>query len=286
MGVSSIRASRIYHCLQAQDAHTHSEEAVYQLLWRMGQSTEAADYRYASISLKHLSEQVRMDYKSTQALLRRLIEKLTIELAGERDNHRQTARIWKVYSCATLLRRRKAAGLEWVVRNKGISFVPAPVEPIGETPTGDSTYWPLPARPVTPVGVMPESVYNAASGILEALRQHATGADYEAVRDLAATCRARVPDATDAEIIHFIHSKAGTPDARKPLGFLLAEVPLCFEGESFRRFRREAQQGGEDRWLRQEQFRREARAVLADPDAAEDERTWARKILGGEAPSP
>jgi hypothetical protein len=155
VGVSSVKTSRVYRCVLAQDAHTHSEEAVYQFLWRLGQSAPGGpDCRYASISLKQLSERIRMDPKSTQALLRRLIEKLTIELAGERDNHRQTARVWKVYSYAAILQRRRAAGLEWVMRNKGIHFVPEP--PVGEEPTGET---PTGETPQTPMGVTPPLSY-------------------------------------------------------------------------------------------------------------------------------
>lgn len=134
-----MRAPRAHRCAAAHDAHTHSEEAVYQFLWRLGQPAESLDFRYSSISLKQLSERVRMDAKSTQALLRRLVDKLAIELAAERDNHRQTARVWKVWSQAAILERRRRAGLEWIIRNKGIHFVPPPVDPpVGETPIGDS----------------------------------------------------------------------------------------------------------------------------------------------------
>lgn len=149
VGVSPVRIARPHRCAAAHDAHTHSEEAVYQFLWRLGLPAESLDFRYSSISLKHLSERVRMDAKSTQALLRRLVDKLSIELAAERDNHRQTARIWKVYSPAAILDRRRRAGLEWIVRNKGIHFVPPPEDPpAGETPIGD----PL-LEVETPVGV-------------------------------------------------------------------------------------------------------------------------------------
>jgi hypothetical protein len=128
MGVTPMGGTggRIRRCALAQDAHTHSEEAVYQILWAAGRPSESPDYRLSSLSLKLLSEKSRMDLKSVQAILRRLAEKLTLELASEYDSVKQSARVWKVYSYPAILERRRATGFEWVIRNKGIHFVPAP----------------------------------------------------------------------------------------------------------------------------------------------------------------
>jgi len=96
-------------------------------------------------------------------------------------------------------------------------------------------------------------------------------------------CRSRVPDATDEEIAWAVEMTI--PRIRtmrnltNPTGMLITQVPKCFEGESFRLYRESAVQRREAEHSEHERRRRDAEAVLADPDSSEDDRTWARTVL-------
>jgi hypothetical protein len=87
--------------------------------------------------------------------------------------------------------------------------------------------------------------------ILTALHVYAEIFDQKAVEQLVAACRAEAPDATAAEIMHFIHKKGSitlhTQSAgdfgcvrtiQNPVGFLLHAVPKCFEGVAFTAWRK------------------------------------------------
>ena len=55
--------------------------------------------------------------------IRSLIRKLAIEEIGSEDCENKVGKTYLVYNSATVMKRRKAAGLEWVVRTKGVSFI-------------------------------------------------------------------------------------------------------------------------------------------------------------------
>jgi hypothetical protein len=137
----------------------------------------------------------------------------------------------------------------------------------------------------------PRKTFSSSDALLfDALSQYGV-ADDDVLKRLRAQTRNVCPDFTDEELIHFIHSKGQLIRRREsgissPIGFLLTSVPKCFVGESFQLFRK-AQNEARDREAAEraqretefENWRREQQAILDDPNASEEDKRWARKIL-------
>lgn len=113
--------------------------------------------------------------------------------------------------------------------------------------------------------------------IIAALRRYAPDVDDDAAIDLWRRCNENAPEATLAEVVHFIDLKAGRPGIRVPLGFLLTAVPKCFKGDSYRQFRAERDRSRDAQLSRDRMF---AEEILKSPDADEEQKEWAREILG------
>lgn len=64
-----------------------------------------------------------------------LIHKLAVEIVSGFSVERNHGNTYRVFSPDTVMRRRQAAGMEWVIRNKGVKFTDAPV---GDLPVGES----------------------------------------------------------------------------------------------------------------------------------------------------
>lgn len=261
---------RMRRCQTAQDGHSLGEEALYRALWNRA-APETAATRLITIGWRGMSALCRLTPKNCKLNTHRLLRKLALEVAGSYSSPDQIGTTYRVYSYAAILERRRAAGLEWVVRSRGVEFVD-PATGVELTPGDDQT----PVVSTTPVVTGGDD----SDAILRAVRQHCPHADHGIISDLVSSCRRRVPDAADEEIIHFIHLKGGgSPGVGKPAGFLLAAVPRCFEGEPFRQFRAEAVRRRDQQALREKEFRREAQAILDDSNATEEEKSWAREML-------
>ena len=93
------------------------------------------------------------------------------------------------------------------------------------------------------------------SELIAALQRIAPTVDHEAATILWNDCRAKAIDCTPQEVLYFTNAKAAILASGRitnPIGFLLAAVPKCFEGETFRSFRRDQARH------REELLRREA----------------------------
>jgi hypothetical protein len=116
--------------------------------------------------------------------------------------------------------------------------------------------------------------------VVEALNSEFTFVDDDATRQIVNGCRKIVADATDAEIAHFVRITAKRTRTMKnvsnPIGLLIRQVPQCFEGESFRRYRETEK---ERRAAEHEQTMSAAHQILADADAPENLRSWAHEVL-------
>ena len=255
-------------------------------------------------------------------IIRRLVQKRSIEIRQKEASDLRTARTYCVFGYRDILERRKAAGLEWVVRGRGVEFVHADTghplfrdedliigrvtpgdaiasgEPpgltAGESP--DATASDPPAITAGPVerdtGKASEETSSSVAAVLRVLSRFGV-ADDDVAAKLISACRAHAVDCTPQEIVHFIERKGSlTKESHnsrihRPIGFLLTAVPKCFVGEAFRLYREECRRASEDaeRLARQqqaelEQWTREQEAVLADPNAPEEEKRFARELLG------
>ena len=290
---------RIREAITVQDGHSLAEQAVYDAMYRAGKPYQG-ESRILTIGLRTLAELSRMAYSNCKLNVRSLVAKLAIDESP--DFSYTEGRTYIIYSFREILRRRKAAGLTHVVRTRGVAFVdPATRKELsaGESSAPDSTESAL----ATAIKSAPEATESSAlaSGphirnrhlvsnseqasssssavpaLVAALRRHIPDVDDEAAAELWRRCLENAPDARLDEVIHFVDLKAGKPGIRMPLGFLLAAVPKCFAGDAFRQFRADRARGREASLARDRLF---AEEVLKNPEADEEQREWAREILG------
>jgi len=303
------RRIRIRETATVQDGHSLAEQAVYDAMYRAGKPYQG-DSRVLTIGLRTLAEMSRMAYSNCKANVRSLAEKLAID-EGEGFSYTE-GRTYVVYSFREILRRRKAAGLTHVIRNRGVAFVdPTTGIPItgkilseSSAPVSSASSFSAPAPVVgapAPLkrGAPAEAESSAPAGsahirnshlmrnpeepsssaletIVAALRSHIPDVDDDAALLLWQRCRTNAPAAETSEIVHFIHLKAGKPGIRMPLGFLLTAVPKCFLGDSYRQFREEHQRAQATHAARDRLF---AEEILRSPEADEEQKEWAREIL-------
>jgi len=284
-------------------------------MWSAATAETGKDSRILRMGYRGLASLCNLNPKSVKANLKSLEHKLAIQTIGEFNSLESTGRTYRVFSYNQILANRKAAGMLWVRKIKGVEFITGPLientPGIGNPPgvvsiltPSSSKVWPestpdsgeisntAPVAETTPLlnssltTLNHPSTSSASPQIVRALRQHTPRIDDDAVRRLTNACRRRAPDATDEEIVHFIHLKASSPGIKAPIGFLIAAVPKCFEGESLRQFR-EAERQSKDaeeraRLIAESEiraFRTEQECVLQDPDASEEEKAFAKRML-------
>ena len=305
---------KLYRCTLAQDGHSHTEEALYQILWRTGKP-ETEDSRLAVMGYGEMAGRVRLSFNNTKSACQRLIAKMSIEEIAREISDKRVGKTYRVYSYRAILERRKARGMEWVIRNKGVEFVTpqaAPIPSITDTvpfidavpATGRGTRsiqgrgtgsitGPLLENSFRAISREESSSFAAArASLVQALSDYGQPDD-DVAHALLLRCRQVVADCSVSEIVHFIHQKGTLVRQDRagriasPMGFLLTAVPKCFAGETFERYReQERRRLEEERAIRERQqaeideWRREQEAVLADPEASGEDKRLAREILG------
>ena len=299
------RRTRIREAATVQDGHSLAEQAVYDSMYRAGKPYQG-DSRVLTIGLRTLAELSRMAYSNCKANVRSLVAKLALD---ERPGFSYTdGRTYIVYSFREILRRRKAAGLTHVIRTRGVAFVdPGTGKEFLDSSASQSGALESRAPNFKTSALEPEKAsapelaessapqsppyirnrnlvrkagQESSSGlaaIVEALRRYIPDVDDDGAANLFRRCLENAPEARIDEILHIIHLKAGKPGIRVPLGFLLAAVPKCFKGDSYRHFRAERDRGREAALERDRLF---AAEILKSPEADEEQKQWAREILG------
>ena len=248
------RRPRIREAQTVEDGHSLAEQAVYETMYAAGKPYRD-ESRILTIGLRTLAELSRMAYSNCKANVRSLVAKKAVdELPGFSYTDGRT---YIIHGYREILRRRKEAGLTHVLRTRGVAFV-NPQSGAPESSAPDST-------------APPNLESSAPESILAALHRHDPEADRAAAAALWRLCRAVEPTATIDEIVHFIDLKAGKSGTSMPLGFLLSAVPRCFQGGLLRQLRQQR---------RDRQF---AGEILRNPAADEEQREWARSVLGPEA---
>src|ERR1044072_483718 len=102
---------KLYRCTLAQDGHSHTEEALYQLLWRSGKQ-ENDDARFTVMGYGEMSKRVRLSFNNTKAACHRLIHKLAIEEVAREVSDKRQGKTYRVFSYRAILERRRASGME------------------------------------------------------------------------------------------------------------------------------------------------------------------------------
>jgi hypothetical protein len=113
---------RIRKCIAAQDGHSLGEEVLYQALWKTA-TPESDETRTIVIGWRGMSQICRMTPKNCKINTQRLIRKLALEVLSPYNTPESIGTTYRVYASDAILRRRRSAGLEWVVRSRGVEFV-------------------------------------------------------------------------------------------------------------------------------------------------------------------
>jgi hypothetical protein len=230
----------VRRALAAQDGHSAGEEILYQALWNCRYSRpESQDTKVLTIGWKAMSKLARLTPRNTKRNCQSLISKLTLEQLAEENSRESIGRTYRLYSYKAIEERRRAAGLEWVTRSRGVLFVPPP--PL-ETPLPIASGIEEGSAPQITRGIERDPGPNQLpAAITQMMREYLPGVTAESVADLVERCRAAAPGVTDEEIAYFLRQKAelmtrmGT--VKSPLAFLKTAVPRCLEGEALRQLR-------------------------------------------------
>jgi len=118
---------KIRHAVKAQDGHSTGEQAVYQALWNAA-NMETPETRLIRIGYGGLQSLCGLDKTNCKDNIQSLIRKLAVEVVSPFSVQRNQGNVYRVYAANAILKRRKAAGMEWVIRNKGVRFVSQPNE--------------------------------------------------------------------------------------------------------------------------------------------------------------
>lgn len=126
------RPTKIHKCSKAQDGHSHLEEVLYGVLRRAGRPEDGPSGNVITqAGSSFLCKETRVHKRNLGTVLRRLVFKQSIEILDYERSTTRTARRYRVFSYGEILKRRREAGLEWVVRRRGVEFVnPATGEPL------------------------------------------------------------------------------------------------------------------------------------------------------------
>lgn len=118
-----VDPKRVRHATLVQHGHSPTEQLVYQTLWSQGGQGDGDAYRDVQIGYDRIAGHSGIQKRNIISIMHRLKEKLAIEVLQEQDSARNIARKYRVYGVAQILERRRKAGLEYVVRHKGVDFV-------------------------------------------------------------------------------------------------------------------------------------------------------------------
>ena len=129
---ATIGRLRIRKCRAAQDGHSLGEEILYQSLW-MAATPEPAGTRIVVIGWRGMSQLCRMTPKNCKINTHRLIRKLAMEVLSPYNTPESIGTTYRIFANEAIFDRRRAAGLEWVVRSRGVEFV----DPATGIPRGD-----------------------------------------------------------------------------------------------------------------------------------------------------
>lgn len=259
-------AARVHRIRLAQDALSHVEEKVYDLLW--GVKNQSRDsYRLSEFSLQRIANEGRLNIKTVRELLPRLIDKGFIGIEREADVRRNQPTQYRVWSYSAVLADQRSKNRLWFVKTgKGVFYArpvavgvtgkdadPGDLEPMGvETkPSGvDQDATGYDSKPmgstVKPMGsdVGPMGVQISPGLLSELSRCIRMGLgllpDEPLLKALVEECRqkARLTDgepASDEEILQFTEMKIRVlrhaSKLRNPLAVLKSAVPECFIGQ-------------------------------------------------------
>ena len=139
--VQRVNRIRVHRCYRVHDAHTPGEQVLLTTLYELAKDANYGQRQpdgssILAVSMAEISERISMHETNVRMNLRSLTAKLAIDLAALEDRKKQSARQYRLYTPEQILERRAKAGLEWVVKNRGVHFVnPKTGKPTGMVKT-------------------------------------------------------------------------------------------------------------------------------------------------------
>jgi hypothetical protein len=271
------RPYKVHRCYTVQDGHSAGENQLHSALWRSGVADVSAsndpDTRRVTMGWDRMARKAGMSDKAAKRNLTLLIEKLAVDLLASEVSATRTGRTYRVYSYAAILERRAAAGMLYVIRDKGVRFqtetevaafsgakATGPTDKTStvdisstvdkestktgdktSTDTVDKTSTPLRSSLRTKERITTTTVIDL-SAVVEALAFYVT-ADESAAQKIVASSLQACESASTEEIVSVIHEKAPlivrNRSIENPLGLLIRAVPKCFEGSGILQLRRQ-----------------------------------------------
>lgn len=302
----TLRAARV------EDGHSATQDALYWYLWRSGKHVNGSRSRFVQAGYGQIQAGLGIDRSNVQDAIRELQKKLSIRIL--KASTVGSATVYEVFSCEDILAKRKSEGLVWVrkfgTRRADLltspedeSAAPIGLAPTGltdgggVTPTGSVGLAPTEGVGLTPIQLVRQQANSktqtstALAIVIRSIQEELGVADDSAAKRILQSCYQQAPDATDEELEFHVRQQAcrvrKSKRVENPLGLLIAQIPKCFEGESFRQFRdvrRQQEEQGREARLAEEARRQEEaaqlRAKLGDPDTSEEEKSLIRRILG------
>jgi hypothetical protein len=203
-----------------------------------------------------------MAKKNVRQNISRLFEKLALEILEDFETMNSQARLYRVYSYKQILERRRAVGMEYILRNKGVVFCTQDGRELVSSPAyvsspGDRTsIRPAPPKrarkrvvaseppqyaPTQPPADREEAESSDLQMVSKALNKY-WSVDQDAAVQLIRKCRSVRADASADEIAFFVseklHLARTNRNINNPVGLILATVPQSFAGSTFLEFRR------------------------------------------------
>jgi hypothetical protein len=116
------RPYKVHRCTLVQHGQSLGETTLYQALWAHGKA-ETPETRTITAGWRTMKRLCGMTDKNCKRNTALLVEKLALEEIGKENVHSRTGRTYRVYSFTKTLERRKAAGMEWALWDRGRRFV-------------------------------------------------------------------------------------------------------------------------------------------------------------------
>ena len=130
----TYRRPRLRQARLAQDGHSHAEQSVYSALWAAG-IPDPDGNRIVTMGLGRLSKVARLSENNCRLNICSLKKKLALAEVGSEDSRAGIGKTYRVYSYSAILAQRRAAGLEWVIRTKGVKFIERHENDVSVPPT-------------------------------------------------------------------------------------------------------------------------------------------------------
>lgn len=272
-------ARRVQAVLAAEHSMTMGEERFYQSVWNASDDVqvESPDSRTFTLGYDRLAKLVRLDEKSVRQLIPKLVFKRILEVMAGENSSARIGRTYRIFAATEILRRQRSAGLQHIVKKgRAVEFV----WPSGQHP---------PSMPVSPTVGAWTSGETWSAAVDAALRVFGITPDPAMVRSLVANCRRTAADASNEEIVYFIHERGQVLRNRSvsnPMAYLLVSVASCFEPERLSKYREQTRKAATNTLVTAQQAEQELRAMrkewegwLKDPGVSVQDRQWAKEML-------